>query len=173
MNDNYVFGPEPDPATVKAFLLENRDNSELFSTDLSIWDAEGQTYNVTENVMAYYLMSDIKFGDFSLLAGFRHEFTSDDYNGNVLIYDTEGDFSSLTPVSDTKKYNDLFPMVHFVYDFDQFTKVRLAFTRSMSSLPGAAIPPAPFRPAGFGMATTGSSMAPRSSSAAPTRLTSV
>lgn len=132
MNDNYVFGPEPDPKAIKGFLLENRDNSELFSTGLSIWDAEGQTYNVTENVMAYYLMSDIKFGDFSLLAGFRHEFTSDDYNGNVLIYDTEGDFSSLTPVSDTKKYNDLFPMVHFVYDFDQFTKVRLAFTRSMS-----------------------------------------
>ena len=132
MNDNYVFGPEPDPTAVKDFVERNMNNSTIFPSEQSIWDAQGQTYKVNENVMAYYAMTDIKFGDVSLLAGFRHEFTSDNYDGNVLIYDTHGDFSSLTAVSDSRKYNDLFPMVHLVYNFNNNTKVRIAFTRTMS-----------------------------------------
>ena len=132
MNDNYIFGPEPDPTAVKDFVEQNMNNSEIFPSEPSIWDAQGQTYTVNENVIAYYAMTDIKFGNISLLAGFRHEFTSDTYDGNVLIYDSQGDFSSLTPVSDKRKYNDLFPMVHLVYNFDQYTKVRIAFTRTMS-----------------------------------------
>ena len=132
MNDNYVFGPEPDPGQVKDFVLQNKDNSAIFPSEPSIWDAQGQTYKVNEDVIAYYVMTDINFGKISLLAGFRHEFTNDNYDGNVLIYDTQGDFSSLTAVSDKRNYNDLFPMVHLVYKFNHNTKVRVAYTRTMS-----------------------------------------
>ncbi|MEJ2613378.1 MAG: TonB-dependent receptor [Ignavibacteriaceae bacterium] len=132
MNGNYKFGPEADPGAVKDYLINNKNNSSVLSEEYSYWDSEGQKYNVTENVMAYYLMTDIKFEMFSLLAGFRHEFTKDNYDGFNLIYDIEGDFSSLSPISDSRKYNDLFPMVHVKFDLGQRTNVRLAYTRTMS-----------------------------------------
>ena len=131
MNGNYQFGPEGDAPAVKSFILGNWGSAD-FPSEPSIWDAQGQTYTVTENVTAYYLMTTINFGRLSLLAGFRQEFTGDDYNGNKLVYDTKGDFSGLTPVTDTRNYNNLFPMVHLIYHIGQSTKARLAFTQTMS-----------------------------------------
>ncbi|MCX6168478.1 MAG: TonB-dependent receptor [Ignavibacteriales bacterium] len=129
---NYVFGPEADYPAVKDFVNQNLYNSAIFPATENVWDALGQTYQVRENVMAYYLMTDVKFGDLSVLAGFRHEFISDSQDGYKLVFDSKGNFSSISPISSTLNYSDLFPMIHFNYNISEMTKARFAVTRTTS-----------------------------------------
>jgi TonB-dependent receptor len=130
MGGNYDFGPQPDYAAIKDFVTQNMYNSTIFPATESIWDALGQTYQVRENVLAYYLMTDINFGRFSLIAGFRHEFVKDSQDGYKLVFDSKGNFSSITPVSTSLSYNDLFPMATLNYDLGERTKVRFGFSRT-------------------------------------------
>lgn len=129
---NYAFGPESDYDAIKSFVTQNMYNSSIFPATENVWDALGQTYQVRENVMAYYLMTDVNFGALSMVAGFRHEFTKDTQDGYKLVFDSKGNFSSISPVSSSVNYNDIFPMASFNYDLTERTKVRLAFSKSTS-----------------------------------------
>ncbi len=132
MNNNYVFGPEVDGSLISSFMAQNMNTNPDLQGQYDYWNSIGQWYDVTENISAAYLMTTIHFGELSLLAGVRDENTSDNCNGYELIFDTKGNFSSVSPVTVIKKYNDLFPMVHLIYDLGEMTKVRLAVTRTMS-----------------------------------------
>jgi TonB-dependent receptor len=132
MGSNYSFGPETDYSSVKDFVQQNASNPSIFPGTESIWDALGQTYQVKENVAAYYLMTTINFGDLALLAGFRHEFVNDSQDGYNLVFDSKGNFSSISPTTGKLKYNNIFPMASLDYTLDKNTKIRLSVTRSTS-----------------------------------------
>lgn len=132
MEGNYVFGPQTDYKKVEDFVNANRTDATVLRETLNWYDSEGATYESNEDILAYFLMTDINFGKASLLAGFRHEFTSTDYTGNLLVFDAAGNFSSLTPTNEKRDYNNLFPMVHFRYDLFEMTKIRASITQSIA-----------------------------------------
>jgi TonB-dependent receptor len=132
MSDNYVYGPQPDNKKMLEHFRSNRDQVGGFIGDLNYSDSRGGTYNASENVFAYYAMTDVVFGSFSILAGVRHEFTYNDYEGTLLIYDSAGDFSSDQLVREKRDYNNFLPMIHFRVDLTQMTNIRLAFTQTLS-----------------------------------------
>jgi len=131
-NDTYIYGQEGDWDDIKSFLGANRDKPDRLVGDPNIEDSKGASYVVDETVYAYYAMTDINFGNLNLLAGFRHEFTSDKLEGHVLVYDDQGDFSSLQESKVDIDYNNIFPMVHLRYALSGLTNLRFAATQTMS-----------------------------------------
>lgn len=132
MEGNYIFGPQSDYKKVEDFLKPSRKDATKFRETLNWYDSEGATYESNEDILAYFLMTDINFGKLSVLAGLRHEFTSLDYKGAMLVFDASGNFSSLTPTSSQRDYNNFFPMIHLRYDLFEMTKLRASFTKSIA-----------------------------------------
>ncbi len=131
-NDNYDMGQEADHDKLFDWFKENRDKADGFEGERNYEDSDAASYIVDENVFAYYAMTDINFGDLSVLAGLRHEFTSNDFTGNELVFDGDGDFASLREVKEKRDYNNLFPMIHFRYNLTNAAQLRVAYTQSMS-----------------------------------------
>lgn len=131
-NDNYNFGEQGDWDQIYSFYNNNRNKEDGLVGDPNIEDSKGASYKVEETVFAYYAMTDINFGNLNLLAGLRHEFTTNDLFGHILVFDDEGDFSSLQESNVEKDYNDIFPMVHLRYSLTPLTNLRFAATQTMS-----------------------------------------
>lgn len=131
-NDSYEFGEQSDWDDIKSFFDSNRGKEDGLVGDPNIEDSKGASYKVEETVFAYYAMTDINFGKFSLVAGLRHEFTSNDLFGHILVFDDEGDFSSLQESNVDKDYNNIFPMIHLKYALSRITNLRFAATQTMS-----------------------------------------
>jgi len=131
-NDNYRFGDEADWNKIKAFFDSNRDQAGKLIGSPNLEDSQGASYQIGERAFAYYAMTDINFGKIYLIGGFRQEFTTDNLDGNQLIFNASGDFSSLKPTTLSKNYNKVFPMVQVKYSLSPSSDIRLAATRSMS-----------------------------------------
>ena len=86
-----------------------------------------------EKISAGYVMTELMLGDrFMLLPGFRFEHTSTDYLASQIVFNDDGDFSALTPVTGRKDYNFFMPALHARYQIGQNTNLRAALTRTMS-----------------------------------------
>ncbi|VAX25635.1 hypothetical protein MNBD_IGNAVI01-2893 [hydrothermal vent metagenome] len=131
-NDSYTFGEQANWDDYKAFFDANRDKDGKLIGSPNIEDSKGASYKIDESVLAFYAMTDINFGKLYMLLGLRDELTNNELQGYKLIFDADGDFSSLEQVDQTKDYNKLFPMLHLNYSFAQSTKLRFAATQSMS-----------------------------------------
>ncbi|MFC1549997.1 TonB-dependent receptor [Candidatus Neomarinimicrobiota bacterium] len=129
MNDHYEMPPGLDYEEIQDWIENNKGD---FDIELDYSDSEGATYKIDESVMAYYAMVSLNIRKSTLVGGFRHELTQNDLEGTELIYDDDGDFSSFKSVNLDKKYNKIFPMIHFIYDLTANTKLRLALTTAMS-----------------------------------------
>jgi len=132
MNGNYIFGPQPDNKKFLEFFYQHLDQEGGFTRSMNYSDTYGQTYDAIENIYAYYAMTDIKFGKFSVLAGFRHEFTYNDYDGTYLLYDLSGDYAGHETVKHERNYNRFLPMVHLRYDLARMTNLRFAYTQTFA-----------------------------------------
>ncbi|MFC2135966.1 TonB-dependent receptor [Bacteroidota bacterium] len=131
-NDNYDYGEEGDWYQLRDFFNANRDRADGFEGERDYEDSDAASYVIDETVMAYYAMTDINFGSLSMVAGFRHEFTSNDFFGHTLVFDADGDFASLDEINETRDYNKIFPMIHLLYGISNETQLRFAFTQTMS-----------------------------------------
>jgi TonB-dependent receptor len=129
MNDHYKMPPGLDFDGIKNWIEDNEDD---FEKEFDYSDSEGATYKIDESVMAYYAMVSLNLKKSTFVGGFRHEITQNDLEGTELIYDDDGDFSSFKPINLEKKYNKIFPMIHFIHDLTANTKLRLALTSTLS-----------------------------------------
>ncbi|HEX9730851.1 MAG TPA: TonB-dependent receptor [Thermoanaerobaculia bacterium] len=90
-------------------------------------------YDASEETAAAYGMVELAFaGDLSLLFGARLESTDTSYSAFQLVFDDEGDFAELNPVTGGDSYDELLPMAHLRYAVDEDSNVRLAVTRTLS-----------------------------------------
>ncbi len=124
------YAPELSEDKFESFFNQHKD--ELLQGKLRYWDSEGQWYVAKETVPAYYLMTTVNLGKVLLLAGFRHEFTKNDYQGTKLFFDEKGDFQSMERVETKRSYNNFLPMVHLKYQLGPWTQLRLAYTHGLA-----------------------------------------
>lgn len=98
-------------------------------------DFEGDTanYRVRENVLAFYGLAELHFGDkFMLLPGVRFERTNGKYKGYTVLFDDGGDYLSTNEVSLENTYNHILPSFHARYRFAKNTNFRAAYTRTLA-----------------------------------------
>lgn len=121
----YPVGVFPDPNFIRRFVQgaeRERDNEE----DLA-------DYLASEDTLAVYGLVDLQLSsDVSLLTGVRWESTDTEYDAFEVVFDEEGDFAGLTPVTGTNDYDEVLPSAHLRWALDERTNVRAAVSRSLA-----------------------------------------
>lgn len=133
LNNNYPggIGLFPDPERLEDFYDSNRSSFELEEED-SRADSQSETFNANEDTYAGYVMSDLRKNRLSGLLGFRYEYTTVNYNANLVEFDTEGDLLPITNTNGTNDYRFFLPMVHLTYAVNPLVNIRAAWTNSFS-----------------------------------------
>lgn len=86
-------------------------------------------YHGHENVFAAYVMADYNVNEkLHITAGLRDEHTSFQLNSSTLTTSSTG--TAINPVTVSKSYNSLLPMIHARYSVNDQLNVRAAFTRT-------------------------------------------
>ncbi len=129
---DYNFGPTINPSFVRSFFFLNRDNPEGLEGELRYEDTEGESYEASEEIIAYYVSSKLDIGKLSFLLGVRHEFTTTDYSGTFLQFDEEGEFSELGQQANSRSYNDIFPNAQAKLRIGNNSNLRVAATRGIA-----------------------------------------
>ena len=125
LDGRYNLGRFPNPTTLRDIArsspLEKDPEEDLAD------------FEVSETTTAVYGLADLQLGDhLSLLGGLRWESTDADYLANEIVFDAEGDFAGLTPVTGENDYDVLLPSFHLRYALDDQSNLRFALTRSLA-----------------------------------------
>lgn len=124
------FGPTLNLPGLQRFFA---DNPQFFTFDAlgSLNNSLAQDFEADETVTAGYLMGQIDFDGWNLLAGIRVEHTSGTYDANELLYD-DGDFTgNIRPSSGDTSYTDVLPGVHVNFFPRQNLTIRAAWTNTI------------------------------------------
>ena len=90
------------------------------------------SFTGAERVIAGYLMTTVELGQLRLNLGLRAEVTHSAYTGNVAATDSATGNTTVSPLSGTQNYTDIFPSAQLRYAVDQNTNVRVAVTRGIA-----------------------------------------
>jgi len=126
--DRYAFGPAPDAARTLAASGDPAIFAENVAYGRRISDQE--TFEASEDVAAGYGMATLQFGKVTLLGGARYEHTRLANLGNIVRFDTTGQYAATEPVRARSSYGAFYPMAHLRYQVDERTNIRLAATRA-------------------------------------------
>jgi TonB-dependent receptor len=97
------------------------------------WEEETADYDAQEEVLAVYVSDEIYLNEaLMLLPGLRWEHSEVDYTGYEVLFDTEGDLVSKSPVNGRKDLDLLLPHLHLRYRLDESSNLRVALTRSFA-----------------------------------------
>lgn len=106
-------------------------------------EEEVADYDVSEDTTAAYGLVDLQLGDqLSLLTGVRWESTDADFDAFEVVFDEEGDFAALNPVSGSSDYDEILPSAHLRYALDERSNVRFSVSRSLARPNFEDLPPA-------------------------------
>lgn len=127
------FGPAFDTAKYRKFFFDNRDTFELNETDSDL-DSRAEDFDLSEDILAAYLMAQAEFGRLTLLGGVRVEQTEYAVDGTQVSIDenvNDGD-PVLSPFQDEKDYTYVLPNLHLTYAVNKRTNVRAAITQTIA-----------------------------------------
>ncbi len=130
LDGNYNFGPLLDFEKMEDFFNANKDGDLV--GEISNEDSDAATYDATEDIYAFYLMTTINLDKLTILAGVRDEISKTDYTGNEVIFDDEGDYVETKKVSADKSHNHILPSLHLKYNISDQTNIRAAFTSGLA-----------------------------------------
>jgi len=126
----YVAGNFVDPKYLGQLDLAD---SSLFNSEDKKDEYLGGNYTAEENVYAGYLMSTYNINDkFTILGGIRLESTDITTTGNIVNFDTNGDFESVTMTTEKNSYTNVLPSLHFKYNLDKNSSLRFAWTNTIA-----------------------------------------
>jgi TonB-dependent receptor len=134
------FGPTLNLSALQQFF-ESRPT--FFTVDqlTTLADSAVQDFDAEERVAAGFLMGQLDFGRWNLLAGVRVEHTSGDYGANELLY-RGGAFTGTTrPATGETSYTDVLPGVHVTILPRRNLTVRLAWTNTLGRPAYASLAP--------------------------------
>ncbi len=130
LDGNYNFGPTIDVDKMESFFNANKNDDLVGEIDKEASDAA--TYDATEDVYAFYLMTTINLDKVTILAGVRDEISKTSYTGNEVVFDDEGDYVETNQLSAEKSHNHILPSLHLKYAVSPQTNIRAAFTSGLA-----------------------------------------
>lgn len=91
-------------------------------------------YSASEGVSALYAMTELNIGDrFSVIPGFRYEYTDNSYNGNFgRLSNNLGRTGVISDTTGGQSYGELLPQVHVRIKVTEGVNLRFAYTHSLS-----------------------------------------
>lgn len=109
------------------------DQRPLFEADPTqhAYNSGIYNYDNTEQVLAAYVMGDVDFGVLQVKAGLRVEQTQGDFDGNRVLFDSNGDYAGTDIVSESADDFQLFPNVQFLLSPMEQNRVHLAYSRTI------------------------------------------
>ena len=95
--------------------------------------SDPNNYSANETVLAAYALTDMSLGALHINAGVRMEQVINSYEGNQVIFDENGNYSSTIKLkADDQNYINFFPMVNLKYQIDNLSNLRFAWTNSIA-----------------------------------------
>ena len=125
----YTLGPVPGDNTVRS--AENANPSGFVNATDSLRNLIN-SFKGAEKVYSGYVMNTVDVGRLRINVGLRLEKTRVDYTGHQEGTDTTSGTTSVTTVSGSSSYTDLFPSVQLRYALGSVTNVRAAVTRAIA-----------------------------------------
>ncbi len=122
-------GPVPDLGSTQAW--ENA-NPAAFTNQSNAVRNQLASFTGAERVIAGYLLNTVELGRLRLNVGVRLEVTHSAYTGNVAATDSATGNTTVSGLSGTQNYTDVFPSAQLRYGVDQNTNVRVAVTRGIA-----------------------------------------
>lgn len=138
----YQLGPTADRALLDSFIEANFDDFR-FDERRSRENSDSLSYQVEEQVDAYYAMGDYKVGKWRALIGMRQENTTINFEANEVILsndisdkDGDGDVEEIVyvgtnPTSGSSKYGNAFPNGHIRYKWNDRTTFIASYTNTI------------------------------------------
>ncbi|MBE0652629.1 MAG: TonB-dependent receptor, partial [Bacteroidales bacterium] len=138
LGNKYNFAPMINVDSARALIDKWAEQNPGLRNDIggsAIWvsgDGVGGIYTNNEKIYSFYLMTNMNFGRFTIIAGFRDEYTATDYNGKNILFDSRGDVSSVEPAIAKSNYNNIFPHLHLKYKLGLTTNIRASANQSIA-----------------------------------------
>jgi len=129
LSSAFSMGPQPDAGVTDQF--ENTHPAAFADQSNPIRNALA-SFNGSERIYAGYVMNTVEFGRLRVNVGLRLEATHSAYTGHVAATDSASGATTVSQVSGTQNYADVFPSVQLRYAVDANTNVRVAVTRAIS-----------------------------------------
>jgi TonB-dependent receptor len=125
----YPLGPVPGDNTVHG--AENANPGGFVNATDSLGNLI-DSFKGAEKIYAGYVMNTVDIGRLRINVGLRVENTRVDYTGHQEGTDTTTGVTSVSTVSGSSSYTDLFPSVQLRYALGSVTNVRAAVTRAIA-----------------------------------------
>ncbi|GAA0548787.1 TonB-dependent receptor [Rhizomicrobium palustre] len=136
----YTFGPRVDYTTAEAYFAANYGNHACDTSAAGgfVCDPVGSAsasassdYNIKEDIIAGYVMANLKFGKLQLIPGVRVEATDGTYASKAVATTVSGGVPVITPNSTKNSYLDVFPGINARYDVTEDMVLRGAVTTAI------------------------------------------
>ncbi|MBD2840977.1 TonB-dependent receptor [Erythrobacter rubeus] len=119
-------GPTINPVTGEAFVAAN-PGALFFNEAASIDDAGESDFQVSEDVLAAYLLGQLDIGRVSLIAGFRVEWT--DTRSTAALFNASD--RTLSELVETNEYSDFLPSAQIRWEPGDALLVRASYGQSL------------------------------------------
>jgi TonB-dependent receptor len=129
LSSAFSMGPQPDAGMTDQF--ENTHPADFTDHSNATRNALA-SFNGSERIYAGYVMNSVELGRLRVNLGLRLEATRSAYTGHVAAKDSASGTTSVSQVSGTQNYTDLFPSLQLRYAVDGNTNVRAAVTRAIA-----------------------------------------
>ena len=129
LSSAFSMGPQPDAGVTDQF--ENTHPADFTNQSNTVRNALA-SFNGSERIYAGYAMNTVEFGRLRVNVGLRLEATHSAFTGHVAATDSASGAATVSQVTGTENYADLFPSVQLRYAVDANTNVRVAVTRAIS-----------------------------------------
>jgi len=121
---HYTFGPTTDYNKILAYFNAHPNE---FTGGFNAVNSFPNDFDASERIYAGYVMNTIGFGRLRLQTGVRIEATKDSLLGNVVVLDSNGDFSSTSPFPAKNSYTNVFPSVQAQFRLNSDTVLRATY----------------------------------------------
>ena len=124
----YSLGPIMDLGRIREYTAANIDDPALFAFDegATLEDGVLEDYDLTEEVLAGYVMASVDIDRLTVLGGVRVERTETDADGFELTNGQE-----VSPVSNSGSYTNVLPGLHLRYRATDDVLLRAAWTNTI------------------------------------------
>ena len=129
VSNAYPLGPVPGDATVHS--AENANPGGFVNATDSLGNLI-DSFKGAEKIYSGYVMNTVDLGRLRINVGLRVENTRVSYTGHQEGTDTTTGTTSVSTVSGSSSYTDLFPSVQLRYALDGVTNIRAAVTRAIA-----------------------------------------
>lgn len=112
---------------------QNLNDASIFEKTAVESEYLSVNFDVNEKVYAGYIMANQHLSEkFSVLFGVRLENTKITTLGNEVLFDEDGNFTGVNPVTADNSYTNILPGVHLKYNLNQNSILRFAWTNTIA-----------------------------------------